>query len=68
VAVAISASSHGRHDRELIARLHGRVEPADEADVLVVEVNRHEGVRSAVFVAEARGEGGEATHDVVQCF
>src|SRR5688572_2873263 len=68
VAGVMSASRDGWHDRELVAGLQRGLESADEADVLVVEVDGHERIGRAVFVAEARGQGGEAAHDVIQRF
>src|SRR5688572_3679979 len=63
-----SPSRHGRHDGEFVRGPDGCIEPADETDVLVVQVDGHEGIRGAVFVAKARGEGGEAPHDVIDRF
>src|SRR5512139_996556 len=68
VAVVMSSSGDGGHDRQFIGRLQRRVEPADEADVLVIEVDGHERIRRAVFVAEPRRQGGEAAGDVTDHF
>src|SRR6187200_1000895 len=73
VAVAIdSASRDRRHDGELVAVAHRRVEAAVEPDVFVVQVERHEWVRLPRLVAQPRREarvacghvGDDGTHRV----
>src|SRR5215217_5934568 len=57
VAVAMrSAPRDRRHDRELVAVAHRRVEAAVEPDVLVVQVERDERIRLARLVAQSRRE------------
>src|SRR5690242_2133862 len=59
-----------RYHRDLIPRTHRRREPVAEADVLVVEIVGHEGIRTAGLVPQPRGEtreaAGDVGHDVAQ--
>jgi hypothetical protein len=55
----MSASGNRGDDGQFIVRLYRSLKAADEPDVLVVQVDGHEGVRSAVLIAE-RGQRRKA--------
>jgi hypothetical protein len=59
-----SSSRNGGDDGELVSLPDRGVEAAQEADVLVVEVQGDKRVEVALVIAEARAEGGEAGDNV----
>src|SRR5687767_1718944 len=64
MASIMSPSCHGGDDRDLIALVDWGRESADEADVLVVQVIRHERVRRPLVIDQASREGWESAREV----
>src|SRR5262249_42927912 len=59
-----AAAGDRRHDRELVARFHRRVEVLEKADVLAVDEDVDEAPHMARLVADALADAGEALVEV----
>ena len=63
----MSPSGDCGDDGQLIAVAHGRIEAADKADVVFVQVKRHEGVWAPVRIDQPRREGRVALCERLHC-
>ena len=65
---ANSAARDRGNDADLVALFHGRIEVAEETDVLVVHEDIHEASDVALVVAQALFQAGEGLLEVVDDF